>query len=82
MRHIYADVRPGTSRLTMRWELRSQAGAHLLGEVRWHAPWRRYCFYPAGGTLFEQDCLRDIAEFIEVKTQLHRDTRKMEREIG
>jgi hypothetical protein len=36
-----------------------------LGEVRWYAPWRKYAFFPDPDTLYEQDCLRDIAEFLE-----------------
>lgn len=39
-------------------------GLHL-GDIKWWSPWRKYAFFPEEGTLFEQDCLRDIAEFIE-----------------
>lgn len=35
-----------------------------LGQVRWYAPWRRYCFTPVEGT-FDAACLRDIATFCE-----------------
>ena len=41
----------------------------FLGEVRWHGAWRKYCFFPTVGTLFEQVCLRDISDFIEAETQ-------------
>jgi len=36
----------------------------LLGFVKWHAPWRRYCFFVEDGTFFDADCLRDIQDFI------------------
>lgn len=42
-----------------------------LGEVRWYARWRKYSFFPADGCLFEQTCLREIADFIEATTHIH-----------
>ena len=36
----------------------------LLGVVKWHTPWRRYCFFVEDGTFFDADCLRDIQDFI------------------
>jgi hypothetical protein len=45
--------------------------AHL-GVVKWYAQWRKYAFFPASTALFEQDCLRDIAEFLESETEKHR----------
>jgi len=41
-----------------------------LGDIKWYAPWRSYAFYPAENTLYEQDCLRDIANFLgEIKNE-------------
>ena len=54
------------------WTVRSTAGGSTLGEVRWFAPWRKYAFYVASGCLFEEDCLRDIADFVETVTREHR----------
>lgn len=40
------------------------AAEHVeLGLVKWHSPWRRYCFFPAEGTLFDSVCLVAIAAF-------------------
>jgi hypothetical protein len=36
----------------------------MLGEVKWFARWRKYAFFPAPGTLYEEDCLKDIASFL------------------
>ena len=44
-----------------------------LGQVKWYAPWRRYCFFPAERTIFEQQCLRDIADFCAQQTIAHRN---------
>lgn len=40
-----------------------------LGNIGWFGRWRRYAFYPLSGTVFEQDCLRDIASYIEAMTK-------------
>ena len=39
-------------------------GIHL-GDIKWYAPWRKYAFFPQEKTLYEQDCLKDIAKFLE-----------------
>jgi hypothetical protein len=54
------------------WEVWSLDEASHLGQIRWYAPWRKYCFFPAGECVFEQDCLRHVAEFIESETTKHR----------
>lgn len=60
------------------WEVVTKDGQSILGQVRWYAPWRKYCFYPIHGyashiyVIFEQVCLRDIADFIESETKKHK----------
>lgn len=54
------------------WQIESKRSA-LLGDVRWYGPWRKYAFFPEANTIFEQDCLRDIADFIERETKAHRE---------
>jgi len=34
-----------------------------LGTIKWYAQWRKYGFYPENGTVYENICLREIAEF-------------------
>jgi hypothetical protein len=50
--------------VTERWRVDAKDGA-CLGYVSWFGRWRRYSFSPATGTVFEQVCLREIANFIE-----------------
>ena len=65
--------RPSKSGKTQIWLLMTDAHVSdygdLLGEVRFHGPWRRYVFYPERDTLYEQDCLRKIADFCEDQTK-------------
>lgn len=62
----------GKARKTRIWEVWTIAEDVQLGEVRWYSPWRKYCFFPYGGTVWEQDCLRVLAEFIETQTREHK----------
>lgn len=47
----------------------------ILGGIKWYPPWRRYAFFPAYPTLYEQDCLREIADFIEAETRKRKEER-------
>jgi len=55
--------------VTERWQVETKDGNGILGIVKWYPSWRRYCFFPERDTVFEQDCLRDIAQFCETKTK-------------
>ena len=59
-------------RLTKVWQVITVEHGEFLGEVRWFTSWRKYCFFPAPSTIFEQDCLRDIADFCETVTKQHK----------
>lgn len=55
------------------FDIIAKEGNTPLGEVRWYAPWRKYCFFPLHRTLYEHQCLRDLATFCEASTTEHRD---------
>jgi hypothetical protein len=57
---------------TKRWHVIAKRGLVTLGTISWYSGWRRYCFYPHDGSSYEQDCLRDIADFCEQQTIAHR----------
>ena len=54
------------------WNVALKEGILRLGSVRWWPAWRKYAFFPEPDTLYEQDCLWDIADFCARKTQEHR----------
>ena len=37
----------------------------LLGVIKWFGAWRQYCFFPKENTLYNNECLKDIKEFLE-----------------
>lgn len=59
---------------TLRWQVHAKRDNAALGEIKWYPGWRKYAFMPAPDTIFEQRCLRDIAEFIETKTDQQKTT--------
>ena len=63
------------SGITSIFTVAPKQGGGALGTVRWYAPWRKYAFFPRPDTLYEQDCLRDIATFCENETAAQRKRR-------
>lgn len=60
---------------TKRWDVVTSSDETFLGSVRRYSGWRRYCFFPDFGSFYEQDCLRDVADFIEARTREHKAAR-------
>lgn len=70
--HIrFSLVGTSPSGKTSLWNVYAEAGTYL-GEVKWFGRWRKYSFYPAPDCVFEQTCLRELAEFIEARTREQR----------
>jgi hypothetical protein len=46
------------------WQLVSKSQDALLGELKWYAPWRQYCFFPSDETVWSLGCLEDVLAFI------------------
>jgi hypothetical protein len=63
---------PVAGRKTQQWFVVAIQPGEAIAEIKWYPGWRRYCFFPFDGTLYEQDCLRDIANFCEEQTQLYK----------
>lgn len=63
-------------RKTDLWRVWSLQGGTYLGEVSWWAHWRKYTFRPIADSVFDGDCLREIATFCELETQNHRSGRR------
>jgi hypothetical protein len=64
--HVYfRNVGKATEKAkTDSWFIYAKDGSTGLGAIRWFGRWRKYCFFPMAETVFEENCLRDIAEFI------------------
>lgn len=53
---------------TQRWRVLTLRGV-VIGRIAWSPSWRRYVLQPAYPTEWEQDCLRDVAAFIQEQTR-------------
>lgn len=58
-------VLTGDTGKTQAYDVFAKQGDILLGKAKWFASWRKYAFFPQGGTVFEKDCLNDIASFLD-----------------
>lgn len=54
----------GKSKLTRVWAVQAiNSLGFPLGKVKWWSAWRRYCFFPCKDTVYDANCLWDIADF-------------------
>jgi len=60
--HFYLLESKGKTKV---YECRNNRSNSCLGLVKWYGPWRQYCFFPMGETVFNNGCLTDIQEFIK-----------------
>lgn len=60
---------------TLVWRVETKSPVVILGLIKWYPPWRKYSFQPLANTVFEEDCLRDIADFIVEETEAHKKGR-------
>jgi len=60
----FRDVSEYCTGKTKAWVCVNNKSGGALGSVRWHGPWRQYCFFPEDA-LFSAGCLKDIAAFLE-----------------
>ena len=35
-----------------------------IGEIKWYAPWRKFCFHPYNETVWSNDCLINVIDFV------------------
>ena len=54
------------------WAVVAKDGGAPLGKVKWFGRWRKYSFFAEPDTIFEEHCLRDIANFCQNQTVEHR----------
>lgn len=59
-------VKLETDTKTDLWNVDTKKSGENLGYIKWHNPWRNYCFFPTHqfDTVLSDRCLLDIGEFI------------------
>lgn len=72
----FAYVGKSASGLTEVWSVFNPYRNEKCGEIRWHGAFRKYCFYPPDGFLYDEQCLADIAAWLKEKNAKHRAAKK------
>lgn len=58
------------------WSCRNNRTGEELGEVRWHGPWRQYCYFPTVAAVYSEGCLVDIRRFMTGKNSQQKNARR------
>lgn len=53
-----------------------------LGEIKWHAPWREFCFFPEGGCVFDSGCLAKIVDWVRAANEQYKALRAGGKQYG
>jgi len=72
--HIKFVPAPPKPKTKVWWIVNKYDDGHI-GTIGWYASWRKYSFYPLNNTVYEQVCLREIADFCENKTKEHKQSK-------
>jgi hypothetical protein len=62
---VMFSLAPNQNPKTQVWDVKTKDESIPLGQIKWFGRWRKYAFFPFEDTVYENICLRDIAEFIE-----------------
>ena len=76
-KYIYFEFIENKPR-TQVWECRDMSHKNL-GIIQWRSAWRQYCFFPSDNTLYNNQCLLDIADFINQLMEKRRSYGKTEK---
>mgnify|MGYP001575296905 CR=1 FL=1 len=57
------------------WTVVTKDGGVGLGEVKWFGRWHGYAFYPKPDMIYDEACLRDVADFIKAQMDARRAAR-------
>ena len=52
------------------WNVSSKDGI-FLGQIRWFGRWRQYTFWPDDNTVWNKECLNEVADFLTKARQEH-----------
>lgn len=66
----FTDGGTSPTGITRIWNVPNKRTGENCGQIRWHGAFRKYCFFPSDGFLFDSDCLYVIAaKLVEVNAR-------------
>lgn len=70
------EVGVSASGKTKIWHVVNKRSADdIPGIIKWHGGWRKYVYYSTEA-FYDWQCLRQIADFIEDQTTIHRESQR------
>ena len=63
MKTYITFIKIGDTGKTEIYEIKN--GTQALGAIKWWARWRRYCFFPNAGSVWDAACLKEVQYFID-----------------
>jgi hypothetical protein len=64
---FHENAPESAGKTTKVWDIVSKTRGDVLGQVRWFGRWRQYTLYPTKGTVWNVQCLTDVAAFITAR---------------
>lgn len=80
-KYLYFEQATNPGRKTGVWNVRSVGSGAHLGAIRWHGPWRQYCFWPKDATLFNGECLLALEDRLGTCNRVQRNIRENTRAL-
>jgi hypothetical protein len=77
----YLDF-PKNSTLKKTPEFGVKSGGMTLGKIKWYAPWRRLCFFPGPGSVYDAACLEEIVAKTRFEDEAYKTQRRLKKVVG
>lgn len=61
----FTDISIDTQK-TKRFMVNNKENSNALGEIKWYGGFRKYSFFSFPDIVYEEQCLRDIATFLQL----------------
>jgi hypothetical protein len=71
----FEDRGTSPSGLTRRWAVLNSLTGIILGWIDWKSVWRKYTFSPMPQTIFDANCLEEIATFLRNEMTKRQETK-------
>jgi hypothetical protein len=65
-----------TKKKTKHFNVYASTEDYRIGVIKWYPNWRQYCFFPEVGTLYNSECMNDIADFIKGLMNERKESKK------
>jgi hypothetical protein len=73
---VYSWAGSSPSGKTQKWAAFAAVdGTTRLGEIRWFPAWRQYCFYPEYSTVWNDECLHEVARYLARVNREHKESK-------